>query len=1071
MKETTSNFDELEKLAKKPVVFAPDGPFEKPAAVTPGRLYTTADERLPELADEASDRLEVGKDRAATEVMPEVRGNFDRRDLLKLFTVSSLAGATSCVRRPVEKAIPHVNQPIDTVVGMPVDYATTCGGCPSGCGVISRTREGRPTKLEGYDKHSVNQGGLCSLGQASILDLYHPERRPGPMVRHGKRLDLSTWDKVLPELAKKVGSAKKVAILTNGSTGHRNDFLRAFLKKAGMSADSLYTYEPDSLYAATSEAYDQAFGRDVIPRMDFDQLEMLVGVGTDFLESSVSAAKGFTRFHAYDHKRGEKNRFVQFEAAASLTGTKAEKRFVIPPGSELITTLLIMRALFENKNSKGTSFERKVILDILNSKLSALYAGYKEIGVTKADFDKLAVEMIEKRSAVLVGGSSNFDESMTVLQLAAICCNILIGAYDKILRLDEGWHPSPVKAGDMSRFQVDAKNIDLLFVVDTNPVFTTPSSWQMTELLEKIPTVVSVQSFPNETDQFAKFVLPNHHYLEAWGDEQPVAGYWSIRQPTVRPLTDSRQAEDVLLWVLAHMDRPLGYADYRSYLQEQWVKDLRGFAPAGIKQDTFVKALQRNGYIGKPRKASRPRFRDTTKLFAGDLGPKSKGLVLQAPFDVRLGDGRGAHLPLLQEVGDPMTTVAWDSFVGLNPNTMKSMGLKRNQVVRVKSSAGSLEAAVYPVPGLHPQAVSIARGNGHQGGHDGASKVSAGVGVDPLVLVPRTVDKLSGQPATSLVAVTVTATGKWHRLAAMQKSHDIGDRHDVVRRHTVKEMRKLKRKVDLDDVPDLYNELPSAEHRWGLSIDLERCFGCGACMTACSVENNIPQAGREQVLLGREMHWVRLDHYYEGDLNNPKVTFQPVMCQHCNHAPCEAVCPVFATTHDPEGLNAMTYNRCVGTRYCGNACPYKVRRFNWWTHKWGTLGDRPQDFSVRAVNPDVTVRTRGVMEKCSMCVGRLREGRLLAKKEDRPVFDGEIKTACQQTCPADAITFGNLNDSRSAITQARMHPRAYLMLGGEPDHGHYGLKTLPNVNYLADVGDTPSSGGHGDDHGHGGGHH
>jgi molybdopterin-containing oxidoreductase family iron-sulfur binding subunit len=258
-------------------------------------------------------------------------------------------------------------------------------------------------------------------------------------------------------------------------------------------------------------------------------------------------------------------------------------------------------------------------------------------------------------------------------------------------------------------------------------------------------------------------------------------------------------------------------------------------------------------------------------------------------------------------------------------------------------------------------------------------------------------------------------------------------------------------KVDLDKVPDLVPALEVAAHKWGMSIDLDKCNGCGACMTACAIENNVPQVGREQILLGREMHWIRLDRYFYGEIDNPQVTFQPVMCQHCNHAPCEAVCPVFATTHDSHGFNSMTYNRCVGTRYCANACPYKVRRFNWWTHKWGEMGARPVDRNPRALNPDVTVHTRGVMEKCSFCVGRLREATIAVKREGRELIDGEAMVACQQTCPSKAIEFGNLLDPKSVITEKRSDSRAYLMLGGDPEVGHYGIKTLPSVNYLAKV--------------------
>jgi molybdopterin-containing oxidoreductase family iron-sulfur binding subunit len=371
------------------------------------------------------------------------------------------------------------------------------------------------------------------------------------------------------------------------------------------------------------------------------------------------------------------------------------------------------------------------------------------------------------------------------------------------------------------------------------------------------------------------------------------------------------------------------------------------------------------------------------------------------------------------------------------------------------------------MPGLHHEAVVLHRGNGRG---KGVNKVTDGYGVNPSPLFAKKLESASQQPITSAVSVKLSATGKVYRLAAIQKHNDIANRTDIVKKMTVADATaRMGKAVNLDDAPDLYPKLKQADYRWGMAIDLTACTGCGACTTACSLENNVPQVGRQQILLGREMFWIRIDRYFAGPVDNPEVSFQPMLCQHCNHAPCEAVCPVYATTHDFEGMNAQTYNRCVGTRYCANACPYKIRRFNWFTHKWNVVGDREQDRSLRALNPDVTIRTRGVMEKCTFCVQRIRDGKHRAKERGDLARDGEIKSACQQVCPANAIVFGNLKDERSMVSRLRTDGRAYLALNGDPEHKHYGIKTWPNVSYLAEVTHKPSAMNAGQHHG-GGGH-
>lgn len=1020
-------------------VYAPvDGPFEVPVKdIIPGQFYIGAEERLPELSEDAA---------AAPEKKKVSKFPVDRRDFMKLFSASSIAATTACVQRPVEKALPYVQQPVDQFPGEAVHYATTCGECTAGCGVMVRTREGRPTKVEGLPEHPVNNGRLCAVGQSAIQGLYHPERRSGPKIRFANSMESVSWDDVYKRLSGTLGGTQKIGILTNGSTGHRHDFLGQFLERMGSSRDHLYTIDSNSLIESITAAHQIAYGVNAMPRADLHSAKMIVGVGADFLDigtSPVFATAEYTESHKF--KNGEKSRHVQFEASLTLTGAKADERFVIPPGSETVAALLLVRALLENSASKASAAARSVVKQVLDQKADVISGGYDRLGITRETFDKMAADMLATDSVVMAGGSYSFDENATNLQLAAIMANELLGSYEKILHLQSGWMVPPVRVGDLTRFMNDAANLDALIVIDANPVFTVPASFGIAEMLKKIPTLVSIQDAPCEVDELANYVLPNNHYLESWGDEQPIAGLWSLRQPAVRTGTDSRQAEEILMWVAASASKPMGHATYRDYLKAAW----SGLQQAAGGDERFFDGSLRKGFVSTAsNQAVSGLSGEVAKSFRYvDTG--RGGLRLVAHLDNRLRDGRHANKPVLQETADSLTTITWDTWIGLNPTTMSKLGFRKYDVIKLQGAAGSFEGSVYPLPGLHPDTVTVPRGNGHTAA---AGQIAGGNGIDPLAVIAKATDAATGAVVTVGQTVTLTATGRQNQLAQLQKANELGNRTDIVKKVSLaKATANMHKTVDLDDVPDLYPKLPKMEYKWGMSIDLGSCTGCGACVVACFTENNVPQVGREQVLLGREMHWMKVDRYFAGPTDSPEVSMQPMLCQHCEHAPCEAVCPVYATTHDPEGINAMTYNRCIGTRYCANACPYKIRRFNWWTHKWNVVGERMQDRSLRPVNPDVTVRTRGVMEKCSFCYQRIRDAKHSAKLRGTTVKDGEVKMACQQTCPADAIAFGNLNDPAAVVTGLRRDYRSYLALNGDIEMKHYGIKTLPGVNYLSDV--------------------
>lgn len=1052
---------DLEKLVNDKVVYerSSEEPFESPAkTIEVGSYYKNVEERLPEVAEE--------------EIVDAIHNpetlHVDRRDFMRLFSATAvLASTAACVQRPLEKAIPYQDQPVDQVPGVPVYYASTCAECAAGCGIVVKTREGRPTKIEGNPKHPLSQGATCALGQSTVQALFHPDRRHTPAIRFmGSEAREVSWDDVFERMGNHFKSAKNVGIFTGGSTGHRLEFYREWLTKMGFNGDNVFTYEPQSAYATQAAAYKLAFGVDGIARTELARTELIVGVGAEFLDHGVAPVyemKSWSAGHSY--RGGALGKLIQFEPRLTSTGGKAATRYPIAPGDELAVSLLLVQALLKSGGSKASEAEKSEIRKVVDAHQDLMQEAQQRLQLNDATLAGIAKEMLSKRSIMMVSSSGATYENSTMIHVAGIMGNILVGAFGQTIFIDRGWLKVAAKPGDFSRFLEALPTLDTLFVIDADPIFSIPDAYGVKDLFKKVPHIISIQAMPNETDDYASYVLNGHSPLESWGDEQPVAGFYSIRQPTVRAVTNSRQAEDILLWAAAATGKSMPYREYRDYLMEKW-SAVHKLVGANVDFNTFFKAVCRRGFVGKLEQRTTPKLGSIAAAFKATK--PASGLKVIAHIDNRLYDGRASNRPILQEVGDAMTTVAWDTWVGMNPHKAKELGFRYNQIVKVEGPNGTISAPLYPYPGLHPDTVVIPRGNGHT---KGISRVTDDIGVNPLPILTKAVDSVTGDPVTAGQIVKITATADRRQLPAMQKSADIGNRTDIIKTMTLSEARSSQGKsVDLDEVPDLYPKLPQAQYRWGMAVDLGKCIGCSACMVACSMENNIPQIGRKEVRKGREMHWIRLDRYFAGDINNPVVTFQPMMCQQCNHAPCEGVCPVFATTHDAEGINAMTYNRCVGTRYCANACPYKVRRFNWWTHKWNVIGEREQDRNPRPLNPDVTVRTRGVMEKCTFCVQRIRDGKHAAKERgaDQQVFDGEIRTACEQVCPTDAIVFGNLNDPNSRISQARRDQRAYLVLGGAPEHGHYGLKTLPNVSYLGVVNHDDSAaaamGGHG--HGH-----
>ena len=969
-----------------------------------------------------------------------------RRDFLKYlgFSTAAAAVAASC-EMPVKKAIPFANKPEDIVPGISNYYATTYVQDGDVISVLAKVRDGRPIKIEGNDLSPVTMGGTSARVQASVLDLYDTARLRFPTI-DGKEVTFEAIDKAVA--ASMSGPAVILtSTLTSPST---KEIISQFLAKFPGSRH--VTYDAVS-YSGLLLANETTYGKRAIPSYRFDKAKAIVSIGADFLGtwlSPVEFARQYAQGKKLDEQKPEMSQHLHFESVASLTGSNADEKFLHRPSE----TGAIVAALLSAVNGQSIS-------GISDEKLKA--------GISKA-----AKALTDNKGAALVVCGSN-DVN---IQIAVNALNEALGAGGKTI----DWSvPVNYRQGVDADFtqlvnDMNAGSVSTLLVYGANPAYTWHAADKFVAGLKKVKTTVSFNTKVDETTELCKFVLPDHHYLESWGDAEAKAGHISFIQPTIYPLFKTRQWQDSLLqWSGNTMD-------YLAYLKNYWSAKVGG-------ESGWDKALQ-DGVIN-PSAVSTPSGASfNPSAVAGAIAAISSGkkggkteLVLYEKIGI--GAGQGAANPWLQELPDPVTRATWDNYVIVSPalaRTLLDIDLNiggqadayevnpPKKVVKVTVNGKTIELPALIIPGTHPDTIGIAVGYGRSE-KMGKSAVGSGKNAFPLA-------SLAGATVSYAQAdVSIEVTGNKYPVALTQthSRYDTaqGNRTEVMKELTLAEYKhhptEIREERDAELKPwgglekfesqgTIYPVYDRPGIKWGMSVDLNTCTGCGACVVACNAENNVSVVGKPEVLRGHEMHWLRIDRYFSGDMDNPNVVFQPLMCQHCDNAPCENVCPVAATNHSSEGINQMIYNRCIGTRYCANNCPFKVRRFNWADYtgadsfpdnQVGIVNDvvmnMGDDLTRMVLNPDVTVRSRGVIEKCSFCVQRLQESKLKAKKESRPMVDTDIKVACQQACPTNAINFGNANDKNSSITKTRME---------NPNRQFYVLEqlhVLPNVTYMAKV--------------------
>jgi MoCo/4Fe-4S cofactor protein with predicted Tat translocation signal len=954
-----------------------------------------------------------------------------RRDFLKAlgFGLGAVTLA-ACQTAPVHKSIPYLIKPEEVTPGIPNYYTSSFNGQS----ILVKTREGRPIKIEPNPKAGQFNCGTDARAQASVLDLYDVSKLKAPVLKNEE----STWAKVdsfvKESLTKAQSSGKGIRIVSStinspSTKGVIADFIAKY------PATKLVQYDAVS-YTGIVQANQNSFGKAVLPKYNFDKADLILSFDADFLGTWISGEEFTAQYVSnrnYKSLEGKKmSRHIQFESGVSLTGTNADTRVAVKLSEQGPALIALYNAVTGN-NLSGAGLPNNATADKV-IKLAA-----KEL-------------LNSKGKGLVVCGSNDISTQILVNAI-----NAAIGSYGTTIDLD---NPCYLYGGNDKEFadlvaEMNRGDVGAVLFLNSNPAYDYLNPKAFTDALAKVPAKISFADRADETASLCDAVAINHNYLESWGDANAYEGYYSVVQPTINPVFNSRQAEESLLIWSDNVVK-----NYYDYVKNTWSSKI--LPAAGLKWND---ALENGVVTATAKTAGSYGFSLSLDSVVQSILKTSKDLdkdiQLSIYENIPMRDGKNANNAFLQELPDPVSKVTWDNYVALSRKSAEKLKVAEFDVVTVKAANGySVDLPVLIQPGQAQGTASIAVGYGRT--KVGKCGDNVGKNAFPFAtFVNGTVQFTS--------TVTITPTGGRYELAQTQTHHSFEGRN-VIREASFKDYLKnpgagtnnSEEKKKEYETYDLWPKYDTPGNNWVMAIDLNACTGCGSCVVACNVENNIPVVGKEEVRRRREMHWIRIDRYYSfnedgkevtkekqieklENFDNISVVHQPMLCQHCDHAPCETVCPVLATVHSSDGLNQMAYNRCVGTRYCANNCPYKVRRFNWFNYWNDSRFDNylNNEFTQLVLNPDVTTRSRGVMEKCSMCIQRIQAGKLKAKIEKRPLADGDIKMACQEACSANAIIFGDSNDPNSEVSKALRSERIYYVLEE--------ISVKPGIGYMTKI--------------------
>ncbi len=921
-----------------------------------------------------------------------------RRDFLK-FTAAALAlaGLGACSSQPPEKLVPYIQQPEPVVPGKPLYFATALTLAGYAMGVIVESHEGRPTKIEGNPRHPASLGATDAFTQAEILTLYDPDRSQHVLSAGKPR----TWNDFLSALApalKEAGQGAGLRILTGTVTSLTlASQFDALLKK--YPGAKWYQYEAvsrDNVYEGTQ----LAFGQPLEPIYRFDKAQVILSLDADFLSSvagGVRYTRDFTSGRRVRSNQTSMNRLYVVERTPTITGAMADHR-------------LPQRAI------QVESFARALAAQ-LGVKVEPSSANPHS--VPDQWLAALVKDLQQHRGSSLIVAS---DRQPPAVHVLAHAMNNALGNANHTVVYTAPASPNTANQSDSLKqlaADLESGSVRIMVLIGSNPAYTAPADLDFAGKLSKAALKIHLGLYEDETSALCDWHIPETHPLEGWSDARAYDGTISIVQPLVLPLYNGKTAHDLLAALLGNTKQ----TDH-DIVQGYWKTQI----PASDFDLAWRSALN-TGVIRGGSPAVQVSLASPLPPLPTTSGA-TNGLEIIFQPDATIWDGRFANNGWLQELPKPMTLLTWDNVAAISPATAQRLQLATGDVIELRYKDRTLRAPVWIQPGHADESITLTLGYGRQK----AGKIGSGLGYNAYSI------RTSGAPWFDS-GVEVVKTGPPYLLVTTQ-GHNTMENRNLIRTTTFDNFTQhpdyVHDRESKQPAGSLYPVHPYTGHAWGMAIDTSACVGCNACILACQAENNIPTVGKDEVAKGREMHWLRVDRYFSGDLDNPETDFQPVPCMHCENAPCEPVCPVAATQHSDEGLNEMVYNRCIGTRYCSNNCPYKVRRFNFFQYA---------DYDTASLkllhNPDVTVRSRGVMEKCTYCVQRIQNAKINADREGRPLRDGEIKTACQQVCPAEAIVFGDINDPHSLVSQLKAQPHNYALLGE--------LNTRPRTTYLGKV--------------------